>query len=29
MSAPPSDEVIQDPILPSQEEETKVNHFPF
>jgi len=28
MSAPPSNEAIQDPILPAQEE-TKVNHFPF
>jgi hypothetical protein len=27
--APPSDEAIQDPILPAQEEENEVNHFPF
>ena len=27
--APPSNEVIQDPISPTQAEENKLNHFPF
>jgi hypothetical protein len=29
MSAPPSDEAIQEPIPPAQEEEDEVSHFPF
>jgi hypothetical protein len=29
MCAPTSDEAIQDPILPAQEEENEVSHFPF
>ena len=29
MCAPPSDEAIQNPIFPAQEEEDEVSHFPF
>jgi hypothetical protein len=29
MSAPPSDEAIQEPITHAQEEEDEVSHFPF
>jgi hypothetical protein len=29
VSAPPSDEALQDPISPAQDEENEVNHFPF
>jgi hypothetical protein len=29
MCAPPSDEAIQEPIPPAQEEEDEVSHFPF
>jgi hypothetical protein len=29
MYAPPSDEAIQEPIPPAQEEEDEVSHFPF
>jgi hypothetical protein len=29
VSAPPSDEALQDPISPAQDKENEVNHFPF
>jgi hypothetical protein len=29
VTAPPSDEALQDPISPSQDEENEVSHFPF
>jgi hypothetical protein len=29
VSAPPSDEALQDPISPAQDEENEVSHFPF